>query len=97
MTTGNKIATVSFWLGAIAVAGVCAWYNLRPDVARNNPPLFLGALFLCGAAAFGVRECVRVLKDRQGSATGLATVAFWLGVGGFFVLAGIVAWAVVLK
>jgi hypothetical protein len=96
-TTGNKVATVSFWVVAIALAGVVAWYNFRPEVLRSNPALFGAALFMCIAAVFGARECIRTLKGGSPSATAFSTVVFWLGVLCFFALAGIMAWAVLRK
>lgn len=50
----------------------------------------------CVMTAFGVRECIRVLTDRPTTPTKSATILFWLGVVGFFALAGLITWAVML-
>ncbi|MGZ5571544.1 MAG: hypothetical protein ACXWF2_01365 [Usitatibacter sp.] len=97
MTTGNKIATVAFWIAAICAAVAFAWYNVRIDTARSNPWLFVMALIMCAAAGFGVRECIRAVKDQSVSPTGPASAAFWIGVAAFFCLAGVMTWAVLSK
>jgi hypothetical protein len=97
LTTGNKIATVAFWVVATCAAAIFAWYNVRIDVARANPWLFFAALVLCVAAGFGVRECIRAVQGQPTSPKRPATAAFWIGVAAFFCLAGLMAWAVLSK
>jgi hypothetical protein len=97
LTTGTKIATVAFWVVTICVAAIFAWYNVRIDVARANPWLFFAALLLCAAAVFGVRECIRIVKGQSVVSSKLATLLFWLGVAYFFVVAALMAWAVLFK
>ena len=97
MTIGNRIATVAFWVVAIGVAAIFAWYNIRPDIARTNPWLFSAAFFLCAVAVFGVRECIRAVRGQPITPTKSATALFWIGVVTFFGVAGIVTWAVLSK
>ena len=94
MKGASRIATVAFWLVAIGLAGFVAWHNLRADVARDNPLMFGASVFLCVVAAFGVRECIRAAGGRPVVASKQASALFWVGVAVFFVLAGIMAWAV---
>jgi hypothetical protein len=94
LTTGNKIATVAFWVVAVCLAAVFAWYNVRIDTARANPWLFFAALCLCAVAVVGVRECIRAVKGQSVTPTKSATVLFWAGVATFVGVAGIMAWAV---
>ena len=97
MTTSNKIATVVFWIVAICLAGSFAWYNIRVDVARANPWLFFAAFFLCAVVVFGVRECIRVVKDQPVAPSKSATAVFWICVLAFFGLAGLMTWAVLSR
>ena len=92
MTTGTKIATVAFWVVTICLAAIVAWYIVRVEVARANPWLFFAALCLCAVAAFGVRECIRIVKGQSVVFSKLATVLFWLGVAYFFVVAALMAY-----
>ena len=92
MTTGTKIATVAFWVVTICLAAIVAWYIVRVDVARANLWLFFAALCLCVVAAFGVRECIRIVKGQSVVFSKLATVLFWLGVAYFFVVAALMAY-----
>jgi hypothetical protein len=62
MTTGDKVATVIFWVVAGIIALIVAGDNFRIGVLQLNPWRIGAGLLLCIVAAFGARECARSIK-----------------------------------
>jgi hypothetical protein len=91
---GRKIATVVFWTIATCLAAMFAWlsYLFYPDL--TSPWLLSAVVVFCAVTALGLRECIRAVRGNQISSSKVATLTFWLGVLGFFALAGIFAWRV---
>jgi hypothetical protein len=62
MKTGDKVATVLFWIVAGALAVIVAGDNFRIGVEYFKPWRIVAGLALCIVAAFGVRECANSIK-----------------------------------
>jgi ABC-type proline/glycine betaine transport system permease subunit len=67
MKLPDKITTVAFWVVASGLAIIAAGDAIRIGVTRQRPWLVVGAVIVCVVAAFGVRECLRSIKRRNGS------------------------------
>ena len=97
MTVGGKIATVLFWAVAICLAAMFAGFSFLSYPDPTSPWLLGAVVFFCAVTALGLRECIRAVRGNETSPTRVATMAFWLGVIGFFTLAGIFAWRVLSR